>query len=434
MIERVARPDARRLRSIVGGSAGNLVEWYDWYVYSAFALYFAKSFFPPASQTAQLLNSAAVFALGFLMRPVGGWLMGRYADRRGRRAALSLSVLLMCAGSLLIAVTPSYAAIGVAAPLLLVFARLLQGLSVGGEYGASATYLSEMAGRELRGFYSSFQYVTLIGGQLIALGVLLVLQRTLSVDALEQWGWRIPFAIGGALAVAALWLRRGLDETTSFEVARAEQAASSATTRTPVRELMGYPREIATVVGLTAGGTVAFYTFTTYAQKFLVNTAGFSKAAATQVSALTLLLFMLAQPLVGYLSDRVGRRPVLMTFGVLGTLGTVPLLTALGSARTEARAFALLMAALLAVSGYTAINAVVKAELFPTSIRALGVALPYAVAVSVFGGTAEYLALWAKSIGHERWFYWYVTACIAASLAVYATMPETQTTSRIVED
>jgi MHS family alpha-ketoglutarate permease-like MFS transporter len=435
MHERGARPELRRLRSIVGGSIGNLVEWYDWYVYSAFALYFARSFFPPANQTAQLLNTAAVFALGFLMRPVGGWLMGRYADRRGRRAALSLSVLLMCAGSLLIAVTPSYAAIGVAAPLLLVLARLLQGLSVGGEYGASATYLSEMAGRRLRGFYSSFQYVTLIGGQLIALGVLLVLQRQLSPDALEQWGWRVPFAIGGALAVAALWLRRGLDETASFEAAQMARALSpSDAPRASLRELFRYPRQIATVVGLTAGGTVAFYTFTTYAQKFLVNTAGFSKAAATQVSALTLLVFMLVQPLVGYLSDRIGRRPVLMTFGVLGTLGTVPLLTALGAARTEARAFALLMAALLAVSGYTAINAVVKAELFPTSIRALGVGLPYAIAVSVFGGTAEYLALWAKSVGREGWFYWYVTACIAASLLVYATMPETRTASLIVEE
>jgi len=269
----------------------------------------------------------------------------------------------------------------------------------------------------------------------IALGVLLVLQRTLSPGALEQWGWRIPFAIGGALAVAALWLRRGLDETASFEAARAERATSpAAAPRASLRELARYPREIATVVGLTAGGTVAFYTFTTYAQKFLVNTAGFSKAAATQVSALTLLVFMLVQPLVGYLSDRIGRRPVLMTFGVLGTLGTVPLLTALGAARTEPRAFVLLMAALLAVSGYTSINAVVKAELFPANIRALGVGLPYAVAVSLFGGTAEYLALWAKSIGHESWFYWYVTTCIAASLAVYTTMPETRTTSRIVEE
>jgi MHS family alpha-ketoglutarate permease-like MFS transporter len=431
---RPVRSETRRLRSIVGGSIGNLVEWYDWYVYSAFALYFAPSFFPPADQTAQLLNSAAVFALGFLMRPVGGWLMGRYADRRGRRAALSLSVLLMCGGSLLIAATPSYAAIGVAAPLLLVLARLLQGLSVGGEYGASATYLSEMAGRRRRGFYSSFQYVTLIGGQLIALGVLLVLQRALSTAALEQWGWRIPFAIGGALAVAALWLRRGLDETASFEAARAEQTATGSVRSASVRELLRYPREIATVVGLTAGGTVAFYTFTTYAQKFLVNTTGFTKSAATQVSALTLLVFMLVQPLVGGLSDRIGRRPVLMTFGILGTLGTVPLLDALGATRTEVGAFTLLLAALLVVSGYTSINAVVKAELFPTNIRALGVALPYAVAVSLFGGTAEYLALWAKSIGHERWFYWYVTACIAASLAVYVTMPETRTTSRIVDE
>lgn len=420
-------PEARRLRSIFGGSIGNLVEWYDWYVYSAFSLYFARSFFPPASETAQLLNAAAIFAVGFLMRPVGGWLMGRYADRHGRRAALSASVLLMCGGSLLIAVTPSYAAIGIAAPVLLLLARLLQGLSVGGEYGASATYLSEMAGRRLRGFYSSFQYVTLIGGQLIALGVLLVLQRVLPVSDLEAWGWRLPFAIGAGLAVVALWLRRGLDETTAFETSRKSGARAS------IRELLKYPRQIATVVGLTAGGTVAFYTFTTYAQKFLVNTAGFSKPAATRLSALALLVFMFVQPLVGYLSDRIGRRPVLIGFGVLGVVGTVPLLTALGATRTEPRAFALLMAALLAVSGYTAINAVVKAELFPTGIRALGVGLPYAIAVSLFGGTAEYLALWAKSMGHESWFYWYVTACIAASLLVYLTMPETRTSSTMTD-
>ena len=179
-------------------------------------------------------------------------------------------------------------------------------------------------------------------------------------------------------------------------------------------------------MGLTAGGTVAFYTFTTYAQKFLVNTAGWTRADATRVSAAVLAVYMLAQPLVGALSDRVGRRPVLMAFGVLGTLGTVPVLTALGTTRSEPRAFALLLAALLAVSGYTAINAVVKAELFPTEIRALGVGFPYAVTVSVFGGTAEYLALWAKSAGRESWYYWYVTACIAASLVVYATMRETR--------
>jgi len=420
-----------RLKSIIGGSVGNLVEWYDWYVYSAFALYFAKAFFPPANQTAQLLNAAAVFAVGFLMRPVGGWLMGRYADKHGRRAALSASVLLMSVGSLFIAITPSYESIGVVAPVMLVFARLLQGLSVGGEYGASATYLSEMAGKKLRGFYSSFQYVTLISGQLLALAVLLVLQRILGTAALEAWGWRIPFAIGAALAVVALWLRRSLEETPSFRAAAAEPSAAS---REPLRELLRHPRAIATVVGLTAGGTVAFYTFTTYAQKFLVNTTGWSKADASRISALTLLVFMMIQPLVGYISDRIGRRPVLITFGVLGTLGTVPVLTALATATTEGRAFALLLCALLAISGYTAINAVVKAELFPTEIRALGVGLPYAVTVSLFGGTAEYLALWLKSIGHESWYYWYVTGCIAMSLVVYSTMPETQKISTMADD
>ncbi|MDQ2665736.1 MAG: MFS transporter [Gemmatimonadota bacterium] len=414
----------QRLKSILGGSVGNLVEWYDWYVYSAFSLYFAKVFFPPASQTAQLLNAAAVFAVGFLMRPVGGWLMGRYADRHGRRAALSISVLLMCFGSLMIAVTPGYASIGIFAPVLLILARLLQGVSVGGEYGASATYLSEMAGQRRRGFYSSFQYVTLVSGQLIALVVLLVLQRQLGNAALESWGWRVPFAIGAALAVAALWIRRGIEETPAFRSSIAGSKPAAARAR--LRELLQYPRQIATVVGLTAGGTVAFYTFTTYAQKFLVNTGGWSKPDASRISALTLLVFMLIQPLVGFISDHIGRKPVLITFGIVGTLGTVPLMTALAATRDETNAFLLLTAALIAVSGYTAINAVVKAELFPTEIRALGVALPYAVTVAIFGGTAEYIALWAKNAGHETWYFWYVTTCVAMSLVVYSTMPETQ--------
>ena len=421
----MALPDpgaAHRLRSILGGSIGNLVEWYDWYAYSAFSLYFAKSFFPPADQTVQLLNAAAVFAVGFLMRPLGGWVMGRYADRHGRRTALTASVLLMCAGSLLIAITPSYASIGIAAPALLVIARMMQGVSVGGEYGASATYLSEMAGARHRGFWSSFQYVTLIMGQLLALAVLLVLQRTMSVPDLEAWGWRIPFVIGALCALVAVRLRRGMVETTAFEAARVPGDAN----QSGMRMLLAHPRAVATVVGLTAGGTVAFYTFTTYAQKFLVNTSGFSKADATLISAASLAIFMCVQPLVGAISDRVGRRPVLMTFGVVGTLGTLPLLTALSGARSFGGALLLLTLALLVISGYTSINAVVKAELFPTSVRALGVAFPYAIAVSVFGGTAEYLALWFKNMGHERWFYWYVTACIAASLLVYATMPETR--------
>ncbi|MEN9509006.1 MAG: alpha-ketoglutarate permease [Gemmatimonadota bacterium] len=418
----MSHPSGSRLRSIVGGSIGNLVEWYDWYAYSAFSLYFSAAFFPPANPTVQLLNAAAVFAVGFFMRPIGGWMLGRYADKHGRRAALTLSVILMCSGSLLIAITPSYTTIGVAAPALLLVARLLQGLSVGGEYGASATYLSEMAGQRHRGFWSSFQYVTLIGGQLLALAVLLTLQATLSTAQLQDWGWRVPFVIGALFAVVAIGMRRSLEETSDFQkdAATRGQRTSAAT----IRGLLEHPRAVLTVVGLTAGGTVAFYTFTTYAQKFLVNTAGFTKEEATFINAVTLMVYIVLQPIVGGLSDRIGRRPVLMAFAIIGTLGTVPLLEALAHTRTIGGAIGLLLLALTAVSGYTAINAVVKAELFPTHIRALGVGLPYAIAVSLFGGTAEYIALWFKNIGHESWFYWYVTACIAGSLIVYATMQE----------
>lgn len=418
---------AQRMRAIFGGSVGNLVEWYDWYVYAAFSLYFAPAFFPQDDLTAQLLNSAAIFAVGFLMRPLGGLLFGWYADRHGRKAALTRSVLLMCLGSLLIALTPGYAQIGAFAPALLLFARLLQGLSVGGEYGTSATYLSEMATREHRGFWSSFQYVTLILGQLSALAVLIVLQMLLTPTQLESWGWRIPFVIGAVLAVVALWLRRNLDETESFETVRGQRI-------NPLRTLLRHPRELATVVGLTMGGTIAFYTYTTYMQKFLVNTAGFTKTAATSVSAAALCVFLLMQPLMGALSDRIGRRPLLLAFGVCGVVATVPLLEALATVQSSLAAFGLICIALFIVSGYTSINAVVKAELFPAEVRALGVGLPYAVTVSIFGGTAEYVALWFKARGMESGFYWYVVACIAISLLTYWRMGETRNSSRIDRD
>ncbi len=426
---------ARRLRSILSGSAGNLVEWYDWYAYAAFSLYFAKAFFPKGDTTAQLLNTAAIFAVGFLMRPLGGWLLGRYADRHGRRAALMLSVTLMCGGSLMIALTPGYASIGVAAPILLILARLLQGLSVGGEYGASATYLSEMATREHRGFWSSFQYVTLVMGHLLALGVLIALQQwLLTPEQLEAWGWRIPFVIGALAALSVLWLRRNMAETESFEAGERDDSSRQQQRQGTLRELLKHPRALLTVVGLTMGGTLAFYTYTTYVHKFLVNSAGIDKQTASLVNAATLFLYMLMQPLFGALSDRVGRRPILIGFGVLGTLLTVPILSTLQQVSTGMQAFWLVLGALVIVSGYTSINAVVKAELFPVEVRALGVALPYALTVALFGGTAEYVALWFKNIGHESGFYWYVTACIACSLAVYLWMPDTRTHSLIDRD
>ncbi len=421
----------QRLKAILGGSIGNLVEWYDWYAYSAFALYFSSSFFPEGDATAQLLNTAGVFALGFLMRPIGGWMFGRIADRVGRKRSMTLSVLLMSFGSLLIALTPTYALIGILAPILLLVARLLQGLSVGGEYGVSATYLSEMASKDWRGFYSSFQYVTLIGGQLIALGIQIILQKLLLTETqLHDWGWRIPFVIGAILSVIALYLRKSLRETVAFESRNAIREDRKGT----LGELMRYPKAVLTVVGLTLGGTLAFYTYTTYMQKFLVNTVRLSKESSTMISFCSLLIFAALQPLFGALSDRIGRRPLLIGFGILGTLFTVPLLTALSRTSSQWGAFGLLLAALIIVSGYTSINAVVKAELFPAEVRALGVGLPYALTVAIFGGSAEYLALWFKHRGHEQTFFWYITACILMSLLVYLFMKDTRQTSRITEE
>lgn len=425
-----APTQGQRLKAIVGGSAGNLVEWYDWYAYSAFTLYFAPHFFPSEDRTAQLLSAAGIFAVGFLMRPIGAWLMGVYADRHGRKSGLTLSVALMCAGSLLIAVTPGYETIGVAAPMLLVLARLMQGLSIGGEYGASATYLSEMAGRDRRGFYSSFQYVTLIAGQLVAICVLLVLQATLSEAALDAWGWRIPFFIGGALAVIVFWLRRGLAETQSFAVAKAEGAPQSGFVELVTR----HPRETITVMLLTAGGTIAFYAYSIYMQKFLVNTSGLSRETASQINAVTLFAFMLLQPVAGALSDRIGRKPLMIGFGVLGMACTYPIFATLATTRDPVVAGLLVMAGLVIVTGYTSINAVVKAELFPAHIRALGVALPYALANTMFGGTAEFVALWFKRMGMEDAFYIYVTVMIAISLIVYIRMRDTARHSMIRED
>jgi MHS family alpha-ketoglutarate permease-like MFS transporter len=418
----------RRVKAIFIGSAGNLVEWYDFYAYAAFALYFAGSFFPGTDPVVQQLNAALLFAVGFIVRPIGGWLFGHMADHYGRRRALMTSVLLMCFGSLLIAVTPTYASIGIAAPVLLGLARIVQGLSLGGEYGASATYLSEVADEKHRGFYSSFQYVTLIGGQLCAIVVLLLLQQVfLTPVQLRAWGWRIPFVVGALLALTALAMRRNLHETDDFKAAQASGNRGKAS----LRELLKYPREVMLVIGLTMGGTTAFYTYTTYMQKFLKLSVGLSDLQTTLVTGGSLLFALVLQPTYGALSDSIGRKPLLIWFGVTGTLFTIPLLDALQVTRSSVMAFLLIAGAWTIVAGYTSINAVVKAELFPTHIRAMGVGLPYAISVSIFGGTAESIALWFKSIGHERWFYYYLTVVIALSLLVYVAMRDTKKHSTI---
>ncbi|MCL6407721.1 MFS transporter [Dickeya dadantii] len=401
----------QRIWAIVGASSGNLVEWFDFYVYSFCSLYFAHIFFPTGNTTTQLLQTAGVFAAGFLMRPIGGWLFGYIADKYGRKKSMLISVCMMCLGSLVIACLPGYAAIGVWAPLLLLIARLFQGLSVGGEYGTSATYMSEVALEGRKGFYASFQYVTLIGGQLLALLVVVILQQVLSDTDLRTWGWRIPFALGAALAVVALFLRRSLNETSASET-RAHKDAGS------LRGLWRNRKAFIMVLGFTAGGSLSFYTYTTYMQKYLVNTAGMNAKSASGLMTLALLAFMLLQPVFGALSDKIGRRSSMLFFGSLSALLTVPILSALQGVTNPVIAFALVMLALVIVSFYTSISGILKAEMFPPEVRALGVGLSYAVANALFGGSAEYVALSLKSLGTEEAFFWYVSLMGALAFLV----------------
>lgn len=405
--------------NILRGSLGNMVEWFDFYSFTVFGTYFAHVFFASGKEDDDLLGVLGIFAAGFIMRPVGSWFFGRYADQRGRRAALTLSVLLMAGGSLLIAVTPGIRTIGVSATVILFVARLVQGFSVGGEYGTSATYMSEMATRNHRGFYSSFQYLTLVSGQVLALVLQMILQATLSDDALHSWGWRIPFVVGALAAVSVMWLRRGMVESVPLEQMEAARTAKPGEAAPgTIRLLRRYWKPFLMVIGLTMGGTVAFYTFTSYMQILMLGTIK-DKVTVTTVNFFALLFFMLLQPVFGALSDRVGRKPLLLWFGIGGVLLTWPIMTALTHTRSAGVSFLLMMAALLIVLGYTSINALVKSEMFPRSVRALGVGLGYGIANALFGGTAPYIGKSLHNAGRDDVFFTYVTVCIAISLAVY---------------
>ncbi|MGV3480570.1 MAG: MFS family transporter [Sphingobium sp.] len=413
----------QRIAAVVAGSAGNLIEWYDFYVYAFTSIYFAAAFFPAGDRTAQLLNVAGIYAAGFLIRPIGGWFFGRFSDRRGRRAGMVISVLLMGVGSLMIAALPTYAQVGALAPALLLVARLCQGFSTGGQYGAAATYLSEISVKGRRGFIASFQFVTLIGGQLCALLVLVTLQQTLGDDALREWAWRIPFVIGAVLALTVLLFSRHMHET--GEVGLAAPDAGT------FRGLAAHPKAVLFVVSLSASGAICLYTFTTYMQKFLVNTANMSTQSASGVMTGAVVVFMLLQPAIGRLSDTIGRRTCLLIFSGLMTLGAVPLLTALSGASTPLSAFALVVAALVILSFYTSVSGLFKAELFPAHVRALGVGFAHSVAAAIFGGTAEYVALLFKQMGHESVFYWYVAFAAATAFLTALLMPEPSKTGRL---
>src|SRR4051794_7883658 len=407
----------KRIRSVMGACAGNLIEWYDFFVYAYTSIYFASSFFPTGDQTSQLLATAGVFAVGFFMRPLGGWLFGWIADTRGRKISMIIAVFMMCTGSLVIALLPTYQTIGVAAPILLVVARLLQGLSVGAEYGTGATYISEVATAGRRGFYGSFQYFTIIAGQLLALLTVFTLQHTLSPEDLKNWGWRIPFLIGALSAVVVVYLRRSMTETASQKDMHRKEAGS-------ISGLLAHKRAVLLVLAFTAGGSLYFYTFTTYMQKFLVVSAGMSPETVSIIMTTALVCFMACQPLFGMLADRIGVKAHMLLFSGLAALLVVPILYALKSVTSPYAAFGLVVSGLVIASFYTPISGLVKADLYPPAVRALGVGFPYAIANALFGGTAEYVALSLRSVGVEPYFFFYVAALAVLTFIASALMPD----------
>ncbi len=408
----------RAVWNTIRGSSGNLVEWYDVYIYTVFASYFEAQFFDESEKNSTVYVYA-IFAVTFVMRPVGSWFFGRFADRRGRRAALTVSVSLMAFCSMVIALVPSQATIGVAAPIVLVLARLVQGFATGGEYGTSATYMSEAATRERRGFFSSFQYVTLVGGHVLAQFTLLVLDAFLSEDQLHDFGWRIGFAIGGVAAVVVFWLRRTMDESLSEDVIEATKAGEDKGAGS-MRELFTrYWKPLLLCFLITMGGTVAFYTYSVNAPAIVKTAYKGEGMTGTWINLIGLIFLMLLQPVGGMISDKVGRKPLLLWFGFGGLVYTYILITYLPETRSPLTSFLLVAVGYIILTGYTSINALVKSELFPVHVRALGVGVGYALANSMFGGTAPLIYQALKERDQVPLFIGYVTVCIAISLVVY---------------
>ncbi|WP_030243447.1 MFS transporter [Streptomyces sp. NRRL S-455] len=411
-------PTKRPVRQLLAASVGNAVEWYDWYAYTFLATYIADQVFPKSADNSlvPLLSTFAVFAVGFFMRPVGGLLMGAVADRHGRRAALTVTILLMGGSSLLVGLTPTYAAVGVLAPVILVLARLLQGLSVGGEFAASTTFLVESAGPGRRGLFSSFQYVSTTVGQLVASGTATLLVDTLSDGQMNGWGWRVPFVLGAVLSLVGFWIRQGAQETRSAEQRQAPRPGL-------FEALRRHPRESLLICGITAGGTIAYYTWTSYLPTYAELNAGIEKSDALLAGTISLAFFALLQPLGGLLSDRFGRRPLLLFFGLGFALLTVPLL------HTLRDSFAVLLlvscAGMVLLTGFTSISAAVNAEVFPPRVRAAGIGFPYSLTVALFGGTAPYVGTLFKELGHSGLFPWYVAVLCLLSSIVYLRLPET---------
>lgn len=418
----------QRFRTLLGAGVGNMLEWYDWSVYAIFAPFFAAQFFVDDGATGALLSTLAVFAVGFLMRPIGGFLFGWLADRRGRRYSMTTSMLLMAAGSLVIGVTPVAGQIGVWAAVILIIARLGQGLAHGGEIAASYTYIAEVAPRARRGLWSTSLYISVTAGVVLAALIGAGASTILGADALRDWAWRVPFLLGGLLGLVGLHLRRTLAETEAFlaepDSGRSERPAQPTTMRELMRGLSQNKANLSRMIGLSLACTVVVYTWSIGISGFAISSRGVPAGGALWATVGANVVFMVTLPLWGALSDRIGRRPVFFVYSAAFMLLSFPLLAAIDD--SPLRLFFVTSVALFFLGAFVGIMPAYFAELFPTNVRASGIGVPYSFTVAIFGGTAPYVATWLAS-HHQEWvFALYSVVVVAIGLVTILLSPETK--------
>lgn len=414
----------RRNKALVAGSVGNTVEWIDWALYSALAPIFASKFFPEDGNSAvALLSTLAIFAVGFVMRPIGGAVIGAFTDRYGRKKGLTLTITMMAASAFVIGLTPSYEQIGIFAPLILLIARLVQGFSAGGEFGSSSSLLVESASPLRRAFAGSWQQVSAGLGVLLAAVIALVLTSSLNDEAMSSWGWRAAFVIGGVLGLVALWIRLGMEETESFQKVQAEGRIS----RNPLTEVLRkHPLSSLRVIGMSLAGVLIYYVWITYMPGYASSAIGnVTLQTALTANTISLTYFLILLPFVAILADKIGRRPIMITFAGGFVLISYPAFRLLEGGGFWTLLFVEIIGMTL-LAGYASLIATVMAEQFPAEVRTTGIAFPYAISVAVFGGTAPYITTWLASEGHRDWVWLYVAGAALIGLVVYIFMPETK--------
>ncbi|WP_404290988.1 MFS transporter [Glutamicibacter arilaitensis] len=414
-------------RALVGSGFGNALEWFDWSIYATFAPFFASSFFNADDPVSAFLFTLVVFAVGFVGRPIGGFVFGRLSDRIGRRTTMSITVGLIAAGALLIGLSPNYATIGVFASVLLLVARLTQGLAYGGEQPAVGSYLSERAPAKSRGLWSSLIYSSGTVGATAGLVLGGILSALLSTESMNDWGWRIPFVIAGLGGLYALWMRRNMPETEQFTEQREDAAAkTSAAEKKPsvLRDMWIMRRSVLQVVGMTVGMTVAYYYWVVAASSYSISVLKADPTAILFAGTCANLWFIALLPLWGMLSDRIGRRPV-MLIGYIGLIITAFPLSTLIDGDPLHLFFAMAGSAVF-MTAIVSIAPAVFCELFPTRVRTAGVAVPLAVATSIFGGTSLYLQTWLSTTFGAHAFLIYMTVLLAISAFTIFMLPETK--------